>query len=45
MTTMDNISKMIFKDRVIQVTDWKSFMILLNNVIFLVCAYVCENDC
>lgn len=44
MTTMDNIDKMIHKDKVLRVTDWKSSMILLNNVNFL-CAYVCENDC
>lgn len=39
MTTMDNIGKMIY--RVLRVTDWKSSMILLNNVNFFVCVHVC----
>lgn len=38
MVTMDNIGKMIYKDRVLRVTDPKSSMILLNNVnFFFVC--------
>lgn len=37
MVTMDNIGKMIYKDRVLRVTDPKSSMILLNNVRFFLC--------
>lgn len=40
MTNMDSIHKMMYKDRVLRVTDWKSSMILLNNVNFF-CVHMC----